>query len=46
MDDLQAKSDAHDNTTNHGATQGGLLNTNIVCPSPTPTPTATPSPTP
>jgi len=44
IDNLQAKSEDYDKTTSHGATQGALLNTNIVCPSPTPSPTPTPTP--
>jgi hypothetical protein len=43
MGDLQAKSDTYDNNTNHGATQGALLDTNVVCPPSTPKPTSTPN---
>jgi hypothetical protein len=43
MGDLQAKSDTYDNNTNHGATQGALLDTNVVCPPSPPKPTSTPN---
>jgi len=47
---LQEKHDKYDDDTEHGATQGATLNTNIVCtesdPAPTPTPSPTPNPTP